>query len=122
MKTLLLWLCTCLCLVSCKKEDVTEGVSIRIRNASTYSLENITVKTPGGQNSYGTVASGQASDYQVFSKAYSYAYVNVTVQGQELLIQPIDYVGERPLAAGRYTYVLDIVADTPNRLTLRLDR
>jgi hypothetical protein len=122
MRALLLCLCACLCLLSCKKED-PEGVSIRVRNASQYSFENIVVNTTGGENNYGTVSAGQSSDYKYFTKAYGYGYVKLTSQGEELQIIPIDYVGESLLAPGRYTYALDVVDyNGQKRLTSTLER
>jgi hypothetical protein len=127
MRTLLLYLCVCLSLFSCKKEDATAGsgsgaIFIRVRNASQYQFDNIVVTSPGGQNTYGTVAIGQSSDYKAFSQAYRYAQLNLAIQGQALQLLPTDYVGETPLQPGRYTYAVDVTNGNPRRLTISLEK
>lgn len=121
MRALLLGLCVGLSLGSCQKQDPTP-VSIRVRNASPYPLENVVVNTSGGKNTYGTVGVGQASAYQPFAYAYPYAFVQSTVQGQELYYQIIDYTGEDRLEPGQYTYVLDVSPGIPQHLTLQLEK
>lgn len=123
MKATLLCLCACLGLFSCTKEDATpESISIRVRNASQYQFDDIVVITPGGENKYGKVGIGQSSEYKSFAQAYPYAYVKLTVQGQELVLQPIDYVGATLLEPGRHTYALDVVNGTQRRLTISLEK
>jgi len=46
------------------------------------------------------------SEYRQVALAYGYAYVSAMVDGEKRVLQPIDYVGEEPLAPGDYTYVL----------------
>lgn len=129
MRALLLCLCACLSLFSCKKEDAASGsgaggIFIRVSNASQYQFNNTVIKAPGGENNYGTVFIGQKSEYKVFTQAYKYAYIKLTAQGQDLVLQPIDYVGETPLTPGQYTYVLDVVDGSQNQkqLTIRLEK
>jgi hypothetical protein len=126
MRYLLLCLCACLSLFACKKEDAgaERDIFIRVSNASQYQFDNIVVKAPGGENTYGTVAAGQKSDYKQFTQAYRYAYIKVTAQGQDLVLQPFDYVGETPLTPGQYTYVLDVINgnQNQNQLTIRLEK
>jgi hypothetical protein len=42
------------------------------------------------------------------SAAYRSVTTQVVLDGDTLRLQVIDYVGEDPLAAGRYTYVLTV--------------
>jgi hypothetical protein len=125
MKATLLCLGIGLSLFSCKKEDAMSpgsgDIFIRVRNASQYPFDDIVVNTSGGENKYSTVAAGQKSDYKAFTKAYKYAYVKLNTQGQDLGIQPIDYVGETPLQPGHYTYALDVTTGNPRRLTITLE-
>jgi hypothetical protein len=123
MRTLLLCLCVCLSLFSCKKEG-SGDIFIRVRNASQYQFDNIVVKAAKGDNSYGNISAGQKSDYKAFEQAYKYAYIELSVQGQKLVLQPTDYVGETPLTPGQYTYVLDVVNGSQNqkRLTIQLEK
>jgi hypothetical protein len=125
MKAVLLCLGLGLGLFSCKKEDTTPqgtgDIFIRVRNASQSQFADIFINTSGGENKYSPVAAGQKSDYKAFTKAYKYAYVKLTTQGQSLVIHPIDYVGETPLKPGYYTYALDVATGNPGRLTITLE-
>lgn len=97
-----------------------EAVQVRVRNASGQDLTQIRVGFPDGTRSgFGQLAPGAASDYvDTTGPVYGYAYVEAWVDGRKLVVQPIDYVGETPLAPGRYTYVLDV--DPSGDLTLAL--
>ena len=44
----------------------------------------------------------------VYKRQYRYGHVSVSTQTGPLEIFPIDYVGESPLGAGNYTYVLTV--------------
>lgn len=107
---------------SCQKDSETDDVLIRVRNSSQYRMEQIYVNTSGGANEYGTLRVSEDSEYKVFSKAYSYAYVRMVVNGKEVSVQPTDYVGETPLEPGKYTYVLDVTDVNAGRLSLTLVR
>ncbi|RSK24355.1 hypothetical protein [Hymenobacter metallilatus] len=123
MKQVVLLLCLCcigLLHLSCKKETADE-VRIRVKNTSAYRFDAAYVNTNGGENDYGSLNAGQVSEYATYRTAYSYAYIKVTINGQELRWQPIDYVGETPLQPGNYTYVVDVVDLASGRLSLRLD-
>jgi hypothetical protein len=61
-------------------------------------------------SNYGKIKNGQITCYRVFETAYSYAYVNLFINDEEYIIQPIDYVGEQPLAQGYFTYSI-VVTD-----------
>lgn len=107
MKLFLLYFSLCLSLFACKKNE-DEGVYIRIRNISAYPFATTYVNTPGGDNQYGALSPAQNSDYHAFTKAYRYAYLKASVQGQDLVLQPYDYVGEQPLEPGHYTYIVNV--------------
>jgi hypothetical protein len=107
MKALLLCLCACFCLFSCKKEE-PEDIFIRVRNASQYPLENIVVKF----RDYGSLSVGQSSDYQPLQVSNSLPTVTLVVQGQARgFTSVIDGPEGKVVAleAGRYTYVLNVV-------------
>ena len=125
MKAALLYASLGLSLLACKKAEAPTGVAIRVRNASTEPFDALLVDTSGGEQAYGPVGAGQRSDYRSFTRAYAYAYLRVTVRGQDLVWQPIDYVGQQPLSAGQYTYVVDVVRNTStgtSSLYLQLER
>lgn len=96
-------------------------VHIRIENASSFAFQRVDAVFPEHEVSYGPVPANGLSPYRQVSKAYRYAYIEVQVAGEEIRIQPIDYVGERLLGAGRYTYVLNVTIEGQLTLELRED-
>jgi hypothetical protein len=93
--------------VACTSED-DQVLAIRIENASIYDYTDVTVESGGDTHYYGSVSSKQSSDYQSFDFAYRYAFVELQIEGKTYRLQPTDYVGERKLDSGNYTYVLNV--------------
>lgn len=113
-----------LALPACTKETDPGGVFLRVRNTSPVPLTGLVVRLPAGTHRYGALGPGQTSEYNPFAQAYRYATVEATAANEDLRFQPYDYVGEKPLAPGRYTYVLDVEANASGqdrRLSLRLE-
>ncbi|MCA8975027.1 MAG: hypothetical protein KDC98_09915 [Planctomycetes bacterium] len=77
---------------------------VRVRNATTHDFDAVTVNGV----SYGAVAAGAESDYQVLLDAYEIAAIQVQTDVGAFLIQPIDTVGEPRLGNGMFTYVLGL--------------
>jgi hypothetical protein len=100
--------------------DVGE-VEIRIANESAFTFNRVDVGFPAERVSYGALAPNESSSYRRVEHAYRYAYVEIEVDGEEHILQPIDYVGETPLSRGKYTYRLDLEATGAFSLTLRRD-
>lgn len=95
-------------------------VEIRVRNASTVDFDRVVVDFPDrARVDYGRVVKGADSEFQRTARAYRYAGIRITASGREWALSPIDYVGEQPLSAGRYTYVIGLDGD---RVTLTLER
>lgn len=85
------------------------GVEVRVANRSDRDFERVDVTFQSNKVEYGALARGATSEYrQVNEAAYRYALVEITAGGQTFRLQPIDFVGETPLAPGRYTYGLNI--------------
>ncbi|MXV51104.1 hypothetical protein GS399_09000 [Pedobacter sp. HMF7647] len=121
MKITLLSLALCTILFSaCKKknEAPASGINIRIENKSSYQFDNVLVWAGDVKNNYGSIKPGQTSEYKIFNEAYRYAYVKLNVGEKEFILQPIDYVGETPLEAGKYTYQLTVSNYDQSRLNL----
>lgn len=97
-------------------------VAIRIANNSSFAFERVDVVFPEDRVSYGAVAAHRTSGYHSVETAYRYAYIEVEIDGEELRIQPIDYVGESPLEAGRYTYALNVTIEGHLTIDLIEDR
>jgi hypothetical protein len=94
-------------------------VHIRVSNESAFHFDQVTVGFPHDEVSYGPVPAQSRSHYQRVEQAYRYAFVEVHTGGDTLVLQPIDYVGERLLTRGHYTYVLELDA-TGRGLSLSL--
>ena len=118
MKKISILVFICHAIVSCKKEESKE-VFIRVRNQSAYQFENVVVNTYNQPKSYGVIKQGQNSVYMKFDMAYRYAYIKLTAAEKELILQPIDFVGETPLEPGKYTYSLSISDFNRGRLELK---
>ena len=107
-----------LLLTSCT--PISKEVEIRVRNTSPYTYTNVTVNTSGGENTYGDIPPGAASDYKVFDFAYSYAHISLQIDTVDYLLQPIDYVGEHKLQSGKYTYEVSVYNTATQQLLLNL--
>jgi hypothetical protein len=88
---------------------------IRVRNDSDIDFKDVVV----GGKQYGDIKPGATTDYQTWKAAYRYSPVTLIAGSKPMQIQPIDYLGERELGAGRFTYVLTI---REGRLDLRVER
>jgi hypothetical protein len=112
-----------LALACCSLSPAPPGpVEVRIANESSYDFEGVVVSFPDQVEEYGAVAARRQSEYRRVVRAYRYAPISVEVDGEELRLQPIDYVGETLLASGRYSYVINV--DPPSgslSLALRPD-
>ena len=87
----------------------TGNVLIRVVNASPFAFDEVVVGFPSQNESYGALPVGGATPYRPVTAAYRYAYVRVRSGGKPVVQQPIDYVGETPLAPGRYSYVIEMI-------------
>ena len=102
------------------RHEPVNTVQVRVRNDSPTDLENVQAQFADGTAvDYGTIASGQHSDYQdAGQQVYGYAPIRATADGEDLAHGVIDYLGETPLPPGRYTYVLTV---DRGALALRLE-
>ena len=98
------------------------AVMIKLSNASNYDFKNITVGNDGVSNFYGNLNAKSKSYYMVYTHAYSYAGVELQINGKTYTFQPIDYVGESYLKNGYYTYEINANAsqDRYSKLSLQL--
>jgi len=84
-------------------------LSVRVSNASAVDFESVRMTLPeDGEHDLGRVPAAGQSAFVAARRVYRYAGFHVRAEGRELVLQPIDYVGERPLAPGRYDYVLNV--------------
>ena len=97
-----------------------DSVETRFRNATPFVLTDVSLSWPGGSMQVASLAPGTSSFYERHDGAYSYGGLKVTMNGTVRRLQPIDYVGESPLGAGRYTYVITTSTSFPDGIELRL--
>ena len=96
------------------------SVEIRIRNDSNVDFDRVQVQFPDQDEvDYGPIPKGDVTDFRATTRAYRYAGVSVKTGDQHLSLQPIDYMGETELSAGRYTYSLDV---NNGQLTIQLEK
>ena len=109
MKNTLFVSCLLFLFIGCN-DEAPEAVEIRVKNTSDFSYVNLTVSIMESNN-YGSLGPGKLSEYKTFSEAYRYAYVSLEIEGEALILQPIDYVGETPLKKGKYTYHISMTRE-----------
>ena len=95
-------------LVCCTPEPpVQEDIQIRIENISGFDYKNIKVISFNDKVVYNDLDSSTSSEYKVFERAYEYAYIEIIIDGETYILQPIDFTGEEELEPGKYTYQID---------------
>jgi hypothetical protein len=121
-RTVLITLLAMLALVACADPTGPSGeIDVRVANLSGFPFASVDVVFPEDSVDYGVVPPHGISEYRRVSKAYAYALIIVQVAGEELRIQPIDYVGESELRPGRYTYLLNVTIEGQLTLALQND-
>ncbi|WP_299682658.1 hypothetical protein [uncultured Dokdonia sp.] len=89
--------------ISCTTDQDSE-VRLRLANVSDLDYTNITIRNGVP---YENLEAGAISEYQVFESSYSYMYVQLVIDQDTLVIQPIDFVGESFVPSGDYTYEIN---------------
>jgi hypothetical protein len=97
-------------------------VNVRVANNSSFPFDGVEVVFPENEVDYGSVSAHGVSRYAPVETAYQYAYIEVQIGDEVLKIQPIDYVGEKPLGPGFYTYRLNVTVEGHLTLEFREDR
>jgi len=85
-----------------------EASNIRLKNDSDHDFENVKVIFPSREENFENLKKGEVTSYRSIKIAYKYAYIELFVENEKFVLQPIDYVGETPLGKGHFTYVLRI--------------
>ncbi|WP_114903490.1 hypothetical protein [Kordia sp. SMS9] len=104
---------------SCSDDDTSNVLQIRVINASEFDYKNIVVNTSGGEQNYGDLDAGQTSVYKTFDFAYRFAYVELQIDDDIFIFQPIDYIEENLITSGNYSY--EISANDSNDQFSRLN-
>lgn len=117
------FLVAALSLLACDSPfEPSGGVNVRVLNNSSFAFGRVRVVFPENEVDYGSLGAHRVSEYAPVETAYRYAYIEVEVGGDVLKIQPTDYVGESPLASGRYTYELNVTVEGHLTLDFHEDR
>jgi hypothetical protein len=77
---------------------------IRVENRSGVDFTSVVVN---GQE-YGDIRAGDRTNYHTMARAYRNASISLSTDSGPMAVRPTDYVGERQLADGNFTYVLTI--------------
>lgn len=99
--------CLCFLLIACGLVGPSD-VEVRLENASSTAFAEATLFTVDGSHTYLDLGPGEASPYLNVTMAYGIATTQVVVGADTIRLQVIDYVGEEPLGAGCYTYVIGL--------------
>jgi hypothetical protein len=91
-----------------QRQGPSQGVQIRVLNNSDFDFTNLVVN----RVQFGDLEKYRASRYQRLDGAYQYGAVSFRVNGKDFRVTPIDFVGETPLRAGQYTYLVSIDYDS----------
>ncbi len=90
-------------------------VNIRIKNVSNYTYEKFSYDQKGGfknnpkyEKIYGNLPASETSCYRAYDSSYSIGTIRATINSEEIVMSPIDYVGEILLSNGDYTLTVDI--------------
>jgi hypothetical protein len=83
-------------------------VEIRVKNVSDRDFDRVRAHFPEGEVDYGPVPKAGVTTFRSTGRAYRFAGFSVKAGDRELLLQPLDYLGEQELPAGRYTFALDL--------------
>jgi len=95
-------------LAGCSGDGDSAHVQVRVFNSSPQLLKNVKVNFTGGGKDYGNIDVQHASAYKDFDTAYHYGHVHAEAGGQAYELAPVDFMGETPVAGGKYTYYLDL--------------
>lgn len=88
---------------------------VRIKNVSTHDYDLLLV----GEEFFGMLKAGQATDYRKFDQAYSYNSVKLAIDDQVLKLTPDDYVGEKPLGRGFFSYLIGVEDLANKKLSIK---
>ena len=114
-------------LTSCTNEEdlpdpanPNDDLSIQVHNISDFDFKDLKINTGGGEHTYGSVASTQISDPALFQSAYRYCYVELKIDEDLFVLQPIDYVGETKIEDGEIIYEVDVIDYMSRSLSIRI--
>jgi hypothetical protein len=106
----------------CDILGLDDPVEIRVRNASSVTFDEGVLYSHSDSIVFVDLEAGRTTPYKEVERAYPIATTQVTTGPDTTRLQVIDFVGEKPLEPGRYTYALSFFEEDPTRLILDLMR
>jgi len=106
----------------CDGFETAGPVEVRVMNGADVTLDEGVLYLPRDSIVFSGLGPGAFTDYREVEKAYRIASARVVSGTDTSGIQVVDYVGERPLEPGQYTYVLAFFQDDPALPTLELEK
>ena len=107
MKSICYLMLLILFLTACKKENNTTGVTLSLTNNSKENFKSLTVNTRGQIFEFNDLAPNKTETILV-KDTYKYFYAKVLTATDEIVAQPIDFVGEQLIKSGKLEVNLEI--------------
>jgi hypothetical protein len=97
------------------------GPQLRIVNAGTTPVMQLSVLFPQDDIAFGDVAPGAMTEYRTVPRGvYRYAAYRFTRDGMPTLQPVIDWVGEQAMDGEAFTYTIAMTADPSGRTAITL--
>ena len=109
-------------LSGCDVFEAEGPVEVRVMNGADVTLDEGALYLPRDSIVFSGLGPGAFTDYREVDIAYRIASARVVSGTDTSGIQVVDYVGEKPLGPGQYTYVLAFFQDDPALPTLALEK
>src|ERR1035437_9426879 len=109
-KQFFIYLATIFIILSSCSEDTT--VMIRVKNVSKFDYKDVIIGYD--YDNIGNLKVGQYSNYKIYSSAYRYNSYHFIINNDTINMYAIDYVGEKLLKSGKYTYEINAVKNEDN--------
>ncbi|TCC91588.1 hypothetical protein EZ428_07430 [Pedobacter frigiditerrae] len=94
-------------LAACKKVNSTAGVTLSLTNNSKENFKSLTVNIRGQIFEFNNLAPSKTETISV-KDTYRYFYAKVVTATDEIVAQPIDFVGEQLIKSGKVDVNLEI--------------
>ena len=94
-------------LAACKKDSNTAGVTLSLTNNSTENFKSLTVNIRGEIFEFNNLSPNKTETISV-KDTYRYFYAKVVTATDEIVLQPIDFVGEPLIESGNLDVSLEI--------------
>jgi hypothetical protein len=99
---------------ACKKDNNTAGVTLSLTNNSKENFKSLTVNIKGKIFEFNNLAPNKTETISV-KDTYRYFYAKVVTATDEIVAQPIDFVGEKLIKSGKLDVNLEIKTNNGTR-------